>query len=230
MKYFSFAASYIQVCGRRNPKLDECIKNSVENIKETLTKGIPEIDVPPINPLYVQNVRLAELPNFKARANYVTIYGFEGYQIDHLHVNLEKQLVDLIVTFDKLHMKSDYHVKAKIIVNIDGHGTIETETEKIKANITIYYKIVEREKKNYMYFYSMRIKLDVKDYTATFNATDGMDKTLMTAINAALQNSKPEILQGTIPNLEKRISQEVLDIGNKIGSHFTYEELFPDTE
>lgn len=59
---------------------------------------------------------------------------------------------------------------------------------------------------------------------------EGPDSTLSTAINAALENSRQEIIDSTTPNLEKKITEDILQISNKIGKHFYYDELFPDRE
>lgn len=75
----------------------------------------------------------------------------------------------------------------------------------------------------------MTTKLDVKDYDVKFEAQN-FDKSLHDAISQALGSSHKEILDATKPNLEKVISETVLNMANKICKHFTYDELFPDRE
>ncbi|KAK2576593.1 hypothetical protein KPH14_005263 [Odynerus spinipes] len=222
--------SYIHVCGRRNPKLDDCIRESIDNMKDKFLVGIPELDIPSINPLIVRNVKLAELPNFQASADNVKMYGLGQYTIDDLHLDLDKKQIDFTVSFNSMKILADYDVNAKIIVPVVGHGPIEMTTENVKAKITMLYKIIKRNNKNYAYFYSMKTKLEIQDFTADFKDQSGADSTLTTAINAALIDSKKEILDSTVPNLEKKISETILEISNQVCKHFHYEELFPDRE
>lgn len=92
------------------------------------------------------------------------------------------------------------------------------------------YKLLNHKGNDYMYFNAMTSKLTIKDYTANFAPKDGPESPLATAINTALATNRQEFIEGTIPNLEKTISENVLIIANKICKHFTYDELFPDRE
>ena len=76
----------------------------------------------------------------------------------------------------------------------------------------------------------MTTKLNIKDYTSNFKPKEGPDSTLATAINAALQNSRQEIIESTTPHIERTVTKEMLELANKICKSFTYDELFPDHE
>lgn len=92
------------------------------------------------------------------------------------------------------------------------------------------FKVIDRKGKKFVFFPSMNTKLNIKDYTSQFTPQEGPDSTLSTAINAALENSRQEIIDSTTPNLERKISEDILQIANKICKFFTYDELFPDRE
>ena len=100
----------------------------------------------------------------------------------------------------------------------------------VVSTAVLNYKIVEHNGKQYMFFSAMTLKLLIKDYTSNFTPKEGPDSTLATAINAALQNSRQEIIESTTPHLEKKVTEEMLILANKICKSFTYDELFPDRE
>ncbi|XP_053972534.1 putative beta-carotene-binding protein [Hylaeus volcanicus] len=220
---------YIHVCGAKNPHLDECIIKSVEALAPKLRNGIPEFDIPPTDPLIIGTVKLTDIPNIQATGSDVKLHGLDVYHIDFLHMDLEKQTLDVVLRYDKIQMDASYSVTAKILVPISGEGPINLSADNVLVKVHMKYSIIERNGKKYMYFSSMKTQLDVKDFTAKFEASN-VDKTLQEAITQALGSSHQEILEATKPNLERFISQMCLDSANKICKHFTFDELFPDRE
>ncbi|XP_051172803.1 uncharacterized protein LOC127289083 [Leptopilina boulardi] len=222
--------SYIKVCGRRNPQLDNCIRNSVEAMRAKLREGIPELKIPSIEPMYMDNVSLADLPNFKAFARDVRLHGLSNFIVDNLHSDLEKNQFEVELTFKEVTLKADYDVNAKILVPVAGTGPINIVATDVTAKVIMNFKVIDRKGKKFVFFPSMNTKLNIKDYTSQFTPQEGPDSTLSTAINAALENSRQEIIDSTTPNLERKISEDILQIANKICKFFTYDELFPDRE
>lgn len=51
--WFHFSADYLHVCQKNDPKLEECIKTSIEALQPVLVNGIPNVDFPSIDPLNV---------------------------------------------------------------------------------------------------------------------------------------------------------------------------------
>lgn len=221
--------SYIPVCGMKNPKLDECIINSVIALREKLRQGIPELDIPPVEPLKISQIQLTDQPNFKAIATDINLLGLLSYKINYLHLDMEKQEVNIDTVFNHIKLNAMYEINAKIIVPIVGKGPIMLESKDVGAKVKLNYKLAEHGGKKYAYFSSITIDLDVKDYDVEFTA-DNFDDTLQDAIRQAMGDSHKEILAATKPNLEKGISEIVLSMANKICKHFTFDELFPDRE
>lgn len=57
-----FTASYIKVCSRSDPEINKCVLNSIEQLRSKLKSGIPELEVPAIEPLTLKHVRLLRGP------------------------------------------------------------------------------------------------------------------------------------------------------------------------
>ena len=58
----SRAASYIKACKRSDSEINTCITNAIENLREKLAEGIPELDAPAIEPLTLKQIRLVRGP------------------------------------------------------------------------------------------------------------------------------------------------------------------------
>lgn len=50
---FYIAASFIQKCSRSDPQINACLRNSFNGLKPYLISGIPEIGLPPMEPLKI---------------------------------------------------------------------------------------------------------------------------------------------------------------------------------
>ncbi|XP_058803122.1 uncharacterized protein LOC131671030 [Phymastichus coffea] len=219
--------SYMKVCGRRNPKLNECVKDSVLQLKPKLQSGIPELDVPSLEPLYFDEVILATLPDFTAVAKNLTLNGLSNFEIRHLNIDLEKNRIDLELLLAKVLMKSDYNVKARIIVPINEKGPIDLTSENVIAKVVLKFKKVERRGRTLIYFPTMSCKLLIEDYTANFRS-GASESTISQAINEILVTNRKEIIDSMTPNLEKAVSSKVIDVANRVCKHFTFDDLLPD--
>lgn len=55
---YTFPASFIKACRRSDPELNLCIKEQVESIRPYLLKGIPELQLPPYDPMRIPQLLL----------------------------------------------------------------------------------------------------------------------------------------------------------------------------
>lgn len=54
--YFHFSAEYIIPCHKSDPQLDNCIKRSFNHLRGYLAQGLPDIGVPPVEPLLIDRL------------------------------------------------------------------------------------------------------------------------------------------------------------------------------
>lgn len=55
---YIFSASFLKICHRSDPRLNDCVKSSVELLKPLLGNGIPEIGIPGCEPLVIPEIVL----------------------------------------------------------------------------------------------------------------------------------------------------------------------------
>ncbi|KAG8036447.1 hypothetical protein G9C98_003769 [Cotesia typhae] len=228
---FAQVPPYIKVCGRKNPQLNQCIKNSVESLRTKLHTGIPELNVPALEYLEIEEgLPLANSNEIKASAKQVKLLGLSGFIINDIKMDLDTKSIDIDVSFKQVQLEGDYEVTAKIIVPVSGKGPIKIDANDVTAKVSIHYRLVNTKKGQRMHFPSMTCKLRIANYHSRFITRDSQDATLSEAINSVINNSQQEILDGIIPSLERSISRKILELANKVTKNFTYDELFPDRE
>lgn len=54
------SAKYLHVCRKSDPNLSGCMVKSIETLRPYLVKGIPEIDVPSIDPMILGDLIVSE--------------------------------------------------------------------------------------------------------------------------------------------------------------------------
>lgn len=80
----SFSAEYILPCRQSDPQLDTCIKGSFNHLRPYLAKGLPDIGVPPVEPLLIDRLVMendAGPVRVTAAFSNITVIGPSNYTI-----------------------------------------------------------------------------------------------------------------------------------------------------
>ncbi|KAK0164304.1 hypothetical protein PV328_002948 [Microctonus aethiopoides] len=227
-------SSIVPVCGRRNPNLDECVKNSFNSLRPKLIKGIPELDVPSIEPLtFEYSLPITNLNGIKANISNIKLYNASTYEIQNIHVDFENKKIECLLHFNKMKLVADYELSAKILVQIEGKGSIELNIDDAELKTTLGYTIKDSKKGEKFYFTSATNKLKMKDFQTRFSSLvqEGSNTAVINeSIDEVLNSNHREIAISVIPGFEKALAAKILTIGNKIANIATYDEIFPDRE
>ncbi|KAF6204257.1 hypothetical protein GE061_002597 [Apolygus lucorum] len=223
--------SYIHVCKRNDPELDKCVLNSVEILKPKLVKGIPELDIPALEPLSLKDLVLqhgGRALKFSG-TNYI-IHGASNYEIDDLKLDLPNKVFQVQMRFPKIVLDADYEVAGKFLsFNLQGKGPVNVVAENIDGKAILKGKQLMKNGKEYFILDSMDLKLNLKNYELKLSRGFFKDQAVTDAINVALHENKREIINLVRPRLEEVVKDVLLDTANKITNHFTYDELFPES-
>lgn len=57
------SAEYIHVCHKNDPNVTACIINSIDLLRPRIIEGIPELEVPPTEPLQLGDIKLRRGPS-----------------------------------------------------------------------------------------------------------------------------------------------------------------------
>ncbi|XP_073983767.1 protein takeout-like [Rhodnius prolixus] len=220
---------YIHVCKRKDPNINNCIINSVEQLRPKLIKGIPELDVPALEPLHLPEVVISRGGAFRAVGSNILVHGAGSFEITGLKANVEDITYQIGVRFPKMTFDAIYDVNVRLLtVPLKGKGPINANATNIEGNgILKGHKEVKSNGKTYVIFDSLDLKLKMKNYSVRLENLFNGDKALGEAVNRALNENKREMMSMLRPQAERTVSAVLLDIANKITNHFEYDELFP---
>ncbi|XP_071455418.1 putative beta-carotene-binding protein [Hetaerina americana] len=224
--------SYIHVCKRSDPNVDKCIKKSIEDLRPQLIKGIPELNVPPLEPLVLPEVivsRGSNAANFKATGKNVKVFGAGSFEIQSLSTDLEKHEFNAVITIPRLFFDADYEVDAKILVlPLKGKGPLTANATNVKGDIHMIGSVVDKDGEKYLKFNTIHLKIDMDNYKVHLDGLFGGDKVLGEATNAALNEGNRDFINALTPVIEATTGDILLKIANQITETFTYDQLFPD--
>ena len=100
-------------------------------ITDKLRDGIPELDMPSADPLIIGTFVLTDLPNFKAIGSSVNLKGLLDYQIHFFHLDVEKQRIDINMTFTELSVNSVFNITTRILFPIQETGSLLITASKL---------------------------------------------------------------------------------------------------
>lgn len=86
-KILFFLADYFPSCKRSDPEIVQCVLDAVELIRPHLKVGIPEVNIPPLDPFNVPTLKLDRTaPNLrlKATVKHAKAYGASDFKIEKL--------------------------------------------------------------------------------------------------------------------------------------------------
>lgn len=91
-----YAAKYILPCSRSDPQINQCVKKSFNHLKPFLGKGLPEINVPALEPLVVEQMNMdndAGAVRIKARFSEISAKGASNYTIREVRSDVKVQIL-----------------------------------------------------------------------------------------------------------------------------------------
>lgn len=125
----SFAASYIHVCqNSRDPILNQCILENVNNLKDKICEGIPELDIKPNNPLILEKLIISDTANSKLYIRNAQVSGVCDFIVKYLHTDMDKLHFDVDLLFRKIQMNATYDFDIRLLVPIVQQGLVYITT------------------------------------------------------------------------------------------------------
>ncbi|KAL0895442.1 hypothetical protein ABMA27_011563 [Loxostege sticticalis] len=222
--------SYIQACKRDQNTINECARHSIEALRPKLAEGLPELDLPGIEPFYIPEIVVVSGEQIPIRAvgKEVKVTGAGNFTIKSLSVDLDTLTFRTRVRFPKLHLEGRYSVDGQILVMpTKGKGTLKSDAVKCDAELVIRAETFKRDGVEYIHFTRLDTDISIKDYFIRLDGLFNGDPVLGEATNAAINENRGEFLRAVKPYLESTVSKLFLDIANKVAKDIPYDEVLP---
>lgn len=114
------------MCNKNDPNLKDCLRNAIESIRANLTEGIPELLIPPCEPLRIPEIRIkqnAGAIRMESQYSNVTISGLSNFTLRDIDVDPQLGRFRADLWFPVLEMTSNYLIHGKLLLlPISGNG------------------------------------------------------------------------------------------------------------
>ncbi|XP_044742557.1 protein takeout-like [Chrysoperla carnea] len=208
---------------------EECIGQSAMFLRTYLAKGIPEYNLPSLEPLYMDELIASEnSAGLKITANKVKAYGASDFYVSKVKVNNEKQTYVGDVDLPHLYIEADYGLDGRILlIPIRGSGPLFGNLTNCKGRVSVQGELYELDGVTKIRFTSLNLKIKVGNGNIKLENLFGGEKVLGDVVNGAINSNFDAFLKELLPVIEKALSKVFLDIANNVVEPFTYDQLFP---
>lgn len=124
MKITLLTASYIHVCGRRDPNLDQCILNNIKNLKDKICEGMPELNIKSNNPFLLDKLVIFDTPSAKLYFEDSKVMGLCDFIVNSFHMNINKLHFDADLLYKQIQINGTYDINLRLLVPVANKAQI----------------------------------------------------------------------------------------------------------
>lgn len=218
----------IELCRKDDPQLNMCLQKLFEKLRPNMATGIPEVGLPPMDPLILKEVVIFRGGKGQMRAigRDVKITGISNYKIIYFKADVDKLEIEISLSFPWLQYEGAYDVNMNFMnLPIKGKGPMFGNTSEVISTAKLKGMFVEKEGDKYVEFTSADVDVIVKDY---YIRVDKLfpDKQLNDALNIMMNDRKFQSIQTAKPIVNKLAGRMLLEVVNNIAQHLSFEEVF----
>ncbi|XP_072935639.1 protein takeout-like [Epargyreus clarus] len=202
---------YLLPCKRSDPKLDDCIKNSFNHLRPYLARGLPDLGVPPVEPLFIDRLVMendAGPVRVTAAFSNISVMGPSNYTITKIRSDLSKLRIDMGLMLPRIEVTGRYEVSGQVLLfPVRSQGDFWAAFTDVVAIAKIFGKELTRDAVKYMT--AERMMVDFKLRNSRFKVRDTVNhgSVIGEAMNQFLNNNAAEIIDEMRPAASASIAK-----------------------
>lgn len=113
------SASYLKVCHKKDPNLNECIRESIELLRPKLSEGVPDLMIPACDPLSIPEIVIKQNSgaiHMESQYSNIVVSGLSNFTLRSVRLDPETHKFRIKLWFPSLEMTSDYHIHGKLLM------------------------------------------------------------------------------------------------------------------
>ncbi|XP_063709108.1 protein takeout-like [Culicoides brevitarsis] len=222
---------YINVCHANDPKLNECVKKSILNLRPYLSNGIPALSIPSVDPLEIPKISLQQDSgpiNLNSRFENIKIHGLSHFRIRAVRIDPEKAKFRLRLWFPELHMVADYYVKGKfLMVPMVGNGKSTGNFSDVDAIASLKAERFNRDGREFLRIKDIFAEFNIGHASVRLDSLFNGNQELSDTLNQFLNQNWKAVTAEIKPELEEFISNFLNETTSNLFNRYPYEQLLP---
>lgn len=211
-KYFT--AEYILPCNKTDPNINRCLMGTFNHLRPYVKTGIPEIEVPSLDPLKFEKIEIGEGEERKTFTD-TTASGVSNYLVKTVKSDIENNYIELGINIPRLKIRGKYEVGTIIIFPIILRGDFLVTFSGVDATAKIFGKEVLRDGETYMTI--DKVFVDFRLQNCRFRIWDIVNQGNIfdEPANLYLNDHSEDIISDIRPTANDAIAEYVKDLLNK---------------
>ncbi|XP_044744017.1 circadian clock-controlled protein daywake-like [Chrysoperla carnea] len=203
---------YVIPCNKSDPDINACILGSFNHLRPYLIRGIPDIQVPSIEPMIIPRLVMENNAGaVRVKALFVnnTIFGSSNYTIQSLNADIDTWRINIILSLPRIEVKGKYEVIGQILLfPVRSKGDFWAAFGDVSAKVELFGKIV-KNKENVRFMKIDNLLVDFKLQKSKFKIRDQVNhaNVIGQAMNQFLNQNANEIIQEMKPAASASISR-----------------------
>lgn len=213
--YYKTKPNFVKTCFKKDPEFEDCSKEAVQNLFNALGPGLPEIDIPTLEPLHIPKIRILQGDgpvNVNAALDDVVITGFGKTEVLLSQVDGKTYDFYTRVRVPKLRIEGTYDLRGKILlIPLVGRGLCWFEPTNMTIDIVSDVKLYEKD--NFLFFNvtGAHVKYNIGGLKLRMNNLFDGIKSLEDSTNSYLNANWRPVSESLRPILSKTIEDILLE-------------------
>ncbi|XP_014289107.1 protein takeout [Halyomorpha halys] len=194
---------FIKPCYRKDPNLNDCLRQAFDHLRPYLSRGVPEIKLQPMEPLRIQKMAMENgngAVRVRALFSNITVHGATNYTILDVRGDVRNYKIDLILSIPRIETTGSYEVSGNVLLlPVRSRGDFWALFSNITGIATIFGK--EVLKGGVPFMKTERLLVDFKLARSRFKIRDllNANNILGEAMNHFLNQNSNEIIEEMKP-------------------------------
>lgn len=220
---------YVKQCPEGDPKIVECITGALHHLRPYLAKGIPEIEMPSVEPFRMDELSLSLTtgPNgYKVTLRDLDIYGASNFTISDLKLSHGDAPFEAHIKIPELKINARYTSSGVLIIlPASGQGNFHSTLGDIIATVQGTISSHQRAGRDYLHVDNLDINLNIKTVRMVVKKVFNNNRILTEATNLFLRENGHEVLKAMMPQLRHKLSEVFKGISNQLLTHVSTDML-----
>ncbi|XP_069682357.1 protein takeout-like [Periplaneta americana] len=225
------ASDIFKICKRTDPQLNDCIKETLEDLRPKLSAGIAQLQIPSVKPMIIPKISVIQGSgpvSIDSSFTNTHVDGITNFVIKKVNADVDNYRIDIEVDIPFLYVYGDYQINGKVLVlPIQGSGDSWSNYTEVTGTIKLTGSKDVRDGKEYMKLDDLKFGMEVKHAIVHMNNLFNGNKELGDAMNDFMSKNWEVVFQELKPVVDEAISVILKDIARKVFEKFPMADLFP---
>nr|XP_023022119.1 uncharacterized protein LOC111510433 isoform X2 [Leptinotarsa decemlineata] len=219
--------SFLEICSRSDPKILECLHRNIDTLRPMFLEGVPELQIPSLNPLLIDTVTFGDDVGIKVEFTNLRIYQLNNFTIEKLDLDLDNFKLDLTLTFPRLRILADCHITGKFLgLELDGRGPADGNYTDVRGHFKGEGSRINTNGKDYVNIDKTLVDMEIGKAHLYFDRIFGDQEDLNANTNKLINDNIKAFIKELKPVVAKIVEEFIGGITKRLFKKYPFDDLF----